>query len=456
MPDWLQFAINAAQDRWDSRTGLAVALATVTSLLIGAFAGIDIAEVSLIEWLVVVVACTGTWFVWWATRLPRVMPGRIGFGLAIQYEDSEHAKQLRSDFVLALGDLITSHDELFQFVELPVSVARRLLSTDDAAHFARQYQLHFLLYGRARMRDLPDGASHVIDLRGLVRHAPIKKAWSKALGAEFGAVLPNRFLVATEGDVFAFQFAARHIDAVSLYVIGTAAVLSNDLEVAERMLIGAESRLRRADRVLRSALRDRVRRRISEVYQVRLTRLIRRHTKTRDVAAIQEADETIGKLRQYTQDDYGVHMVAAMAAFALRRDMETAQKEIQACRKSPDSAWRYSEAFLHAYDGDLQRAYRSYRSAFGSPLGDPTIPTQCEEFIQGIVEEEPERQWLYYCLGLINYRGKDDPVAALRDFRRFVDKVDTERFREHIGHALRWIDEIERRKDLEVGPEKDK
>ena len=151
----------------DSRTGLAVAVTSVAAFLTSAFAGIDIAEVSFVEWLVIFVACTVTWIVWWATRLPRVMPGRIGFGLAIQYEDSDHAKQLRSDFVLALGDLITSHGNVFQFVELPVSVARRLLSADEAAHFARQCRLHFLLYGRARMRDLPNGTSHVIDLRGL-------------------------------------------------------------------------------------------------------------------------------------------------------------------------------------------------------------------------------------------------------------------------------------------------
>ena len=415
-------------------------------------------EVNFIEWILVIVACAVMWIVWRVTRLPRVMPGRIGFGIAIQYEDSQHAEQLRSDFVLALGDLITSHGNLFQFIELPVSVARRIINADEAKHFARQCRLHFLLYGRARMRDLPDGASHVIDLRGAVRHAPIKEELSKQLGAEFGAVLPNRLLVAVEGDVFNFQFAAQHIDAVSLYVIGTAAVLSNDLQVAEQLLLGAESRLRdgvaKADGVSRSVLRDRVRHRISEVYKICLARQIKRHTITRDVAAIKEAETIIENLRQYAHDDHDVHMMSAMAAFALHRDMETARKEIRACRKSPDPAWRYSEAFLHAYDGDLQRAYVSYRRAFESPLSDPTVPMQCEEFIQGIIEEEPERQWLYYCLGLINYRGKDDPMAALRDLRRFVNEVDTERFAKHVGYARRWIDEIEKENgQYEVGPE---
>ena len=460
MTEWLQIAINTAQDRWHSRTGLAVALASVAAVFIGAFAGIDITEVLFVEWLIVFAACAVMGIVWWVTRLPRVMPGRIGFGLAIQYEDSQHAKQLRSDFVLTLGDLITSTGDgnLFQFIELPISVARRILSADEATRFAKQCRLHFLLYGRARMRDLPGGASHVIDLRGVVCHAPIREKWSQKLGAEFGAVLPNRLLVAAEGDVFNFQFAAKHIDAVSLYVIGTAAFLSNDLKLAEQLLVDAESRLRagitKADGFLRSVLRDRVRRRITEVYKARLARQTRRHTITRDVAAIQEAEEIIANLRQYAHDDYDVHLAAAMAAFALHRDMETARMEIRACRNSPDAAWRYSEAFLYAYDGDLQRAYESYRRAFDSPLADPTVPTQCEEFIQGIVEEEPERQWLYYCLGLINYRGKGDPMAALSDLRKFVDEVDTVRFAKYVGYARRWIDEIEKANGRhKVGPE---
>ena len=317
MPEWLQIAINAAQDRWHSPTGLVVALAAVAAVLVSAFAGIDITEVQLVEWLAIIAACAVTGIVWWATRLPRVMRGRIGFGVAIQCEDSQHAKQLRSDFVLALCDLVTStgHGTLFQFIELPASVARRILSADEATRFTKQCRLRFLLYGRARMRDLPDGASHVIDLRGVVSHAPIKDKWSQQLSSEFAAVLPNRLLVPAEGDVLHFQFAAKHIDAVALYVIGTAAALSNDLKLAEQLLVDAESRLRdgvtKADDDLRSALRDRVRRRISQVYKECLARQISRYTITRDVAAIQAAERIIANLRQYAQDNYDVHMVAA-------------------------------------------------------------------------------------------------------------------------------------------------
>jgi hypothetical protein len=103
----------------------------------------------------------------------------------------------------------------------------------------------------------------------------------------------------------------------------------------------------------------------------------------------------------------------------------------------------YSEAFLIAYDGDLEGAYRVYRRAFESPLSDQTVPTQCEEFIQVVIDEEPDRKWLYYCLGLINYRAKGDLKAARDDFARFIDSVDPSRFKRHIDVAHKWVQEID-------------
>jgi hypothetical protein len=90
----------------------------------------------------------------------------------------------------------------------------------------------------------------------------------------------------------------------------------------------------------------------------------------------------------------------------------------------------------------LDAAYYSYRSAFAAPLGDPTVVTQCEEFIQGVLDAEPDRKWLYYCLGLLNHRAKGDLEAARRDFQSFVAGVDAARFRKHVPIANRWIEEI--------------
>ena len=89
--------------------------------------------------------------------------------------------------------------------------------------------------------------------------------------------------------------------------------------------------------------------------------------------------------------------------------------------KVADATWRFNEAFLFAYEGDLENAYRSYRRAMEAPFDDPTLPAQCEEFIQAIIEREPEKRWLYFCLGLINHRVKGDLMAAKLDYQHFLD-----------------------------------
>lgn len=449
MGDWRQ-AVDAIADRWHTKTGLIAGFILVNVVLISFFARVDIADVQAVEWLAMALASLVLGILWWRTTLPRVPRNRVGFGVALDCENSEHAKRLRSDFVLALQELvINSPGQLFDFIELRPSVARRILTPGEADRIAKRCNLRFLLYGRARLRSLPQDTtqSHFIDLHGWVRHAPIERQRSVALGGDFRAALPSRLIVNPDGDVFSFEFAARHIDSISRYVMGTAAALSNDFDSAERLLLDAEARLvhlvGRAEGGPLLLLRDRVRRRLADLYRAWFLRSMLAYRTSRLRAELQQTEELLVKLRRFAEDDYVVHLAAAIAAFVLHRDVDTATREIRKCSHSADATWRYSEAFLLAYEGDLQGAYRSYSRAFDSPLNDPTVPNQSEEFIQMVLDEEPERTWLYYCLGLINHRAKGDLEAARNDFRLFLASADPNRFAFHITVATRWIEEID-------------
>lgn len=448
MSDLQNHVLEFAKERWHSRTGLAVSLAFVAVGLTITFADINLSTVSLVEWLLIVAALLVLAVLWFMTRLPRVSKGKVGFGIAIEFEDSEPAKQVRSDFVVALRELVQNSPRFrheFVVVEFSQSVAKVLTDQQRAERVARQSNLSFLLWGRARLRTFASGPSHLIDLHCLVRHGPIAAERSREFSEEFASILP-RFIV-QGGNVFAFEFAARHLDAAARFIIGTAAALSNDFRYAEELLLDAEARLQqyvgRAEGTPVAVLLDRVKRRIVDLYQEWLTCLARRHIATRDDAILQQHDEIAKKLQRYQPDNYSAHLAAAISAFALRGDIGAARREIAECRGSSDATWRYSEAFLYAYDGDLESAYGSYRAALQSPLDDPTVPTQCEEFIQGVIDREPHRQWLFYCLGLINHRAKGDLVAARADFQRFVDGVDPVRFARHVRIARDWIAEID-------------
>ena len=167
------------------------------------------------------------------------------------------------------------------------------------------------------------------------------------------------------------------------------------------------------------------------------------YARNRDSASLVQQQELLGKLRRYEPDNYGAHLSAAIIAFVHRRDVEEARRDIDACKGAADGAWCYNEAFLIGYEGNLDAAYRSYLRAFDSPLMDLTVPAQSEEFILGIIDQEPERYWLYFCLGMINHRYKGDMVSARRDLQMFLDRAEPARFGRQIAAVEKWIEEID-------------
>jgi hypothetical protein len=439
-------------DRWHSRTGLAVVLGGTTLLGIAILAGIDISNVSRAEWGILGLVLIGIGAAWFKTRIERNPRGRVGFGVAIYFESSEQARTLGSDFVITLKNLLnrSQHTHRFNFIEYPQSIAKRLQDQEEAGWLSRKARLHFLIYGRARLRRIAPGEeSHVLDLSWVVRHSPISTERSVQFANETKSIFPNRLILGNAGDMTVSEFGAHLIDAVARYIIGTAAALSNDFTYAEELLCDSEAKLaeyaKKTEGAPIAVLLSQVRKRICELYGAWMAGLAQQYAVSRDREALKRNEEIVNKLRRYEPDNYAARLTAAMAAFVLRRDVASAMQELAACHATQDGTWMYSEAFLLAYDGDLENSYRCYRRAFESPISDGTVPMQCEEFIQRVIDDESGRPWLYFCLGLINHRAKRDLRAARNDFARFVESVDATRFRRHIEIVNEWIHEIDAR-----------
>jgi len=144
-------------------------------------------------------------------------------------------------------------------------------------------------------------------------------------------------------------------------------------------------------------------------------------------------------------NEYRYHLGKAIWHFARHRDLASALSEINKCRGSSDATWRYSAAFLESYRGDLTTASRIYEKAFTRPV-DQLVPFEVEEFIQWVLQIEPDKVQLYYCLGLINLKMKHDLELALTDFRRFLEASEgMANFARARSEASQYIEQIEAR-----------
>jgi hypothetical protein len=65
-----------------------------------------------------------------------------------------------------------------------------------------------------------------------------------------------------------------------------------------------------------------------------------------------------------------------------------------------------------------------------------------EDFVAWIVEKEPDKTQLHFCLGVINFLCKGDPARAVLDFQKFLEVTPADQFAEEQRLAMAYIDTI--------------
>ena len=371
--------------------------------------------------------------VWRITnRLAPVTRGKVGIVLALASDDDRQDLQVRTDFIDSLRKLLERdpNGANFEMIALPRHLAIELDGNAKAIKYLNKLRGHFMLFGRVTKRTMKGKDVHVLTFNGLVRHAPIPLPMREQLSSEFRSVVPARVIIQTDGDFFSFEATSQLADVAARYIVGLAALASGDVTYAEQLLLEVERQLQTgvaAHPTLRQ-VGQQLPIRFKELYRRWLDHLHNRYTMTRDITFMQQIDEVAPKLIQRDPRATDAFLSLAMAHFLLRRNTTAAREAVMKARALGDATWRYSMAFLLAYDGDLDTADTWYKDAFKSTVKDVTVPVQCEEFIQVVLDEEPDKFQLHYCSGLINFHAKKDFSGAIRDFDAFLKLAPTGAF----------------------------
>lgn len=452
MGELLKLAVDLVRQYWRRRLGLVIAIFLAAGAFLYISNAIDWSQLTASHVVGVFAAVAAISIIWHVTnRVPKAKKGNIGIGVAIIADNEAQTKKLQADFIKRLRELSYNWHPAsgVSFVEFPAHVADRVVnrSPAEALRLLERSRCHFILYGQAREREI-NGRKHVLDLSGIVRHAPITQELSARFGAEFADLFPKRMLIEHENDLLSFEFTAAWIDVVARYIVGIAALLSGDDRFAERAFLDLDKALTGATSSSLPAvakIRNRLPHRIAEVYKRRLGILSTRHHMTRDKKLLIEMEQVLDALEKWDSNYYGLHLSRAMCHFSLRRDVSAANLEIRKCQNVEDGTWLWSKAFLEVYSGDLMNAWKTYQLAFRAPVGE-NIHSQCEEFIHCVLEEEPDKGQLHFALGLINYRFKSDYVAARRDLERFLDWVAKGKLKysPQVEAARKWIRAIDK------------
>jgi len=436
--------IRLIEKHWVKKSGLIVSL--ILAVLVEAILLIA-AESSF--WISIgvvfatVLAIVSTWFI--SKKPPKTPKGKIGFLVSIAYTENEDSKKVREDFVIPLRQLVKSGKigNVFHFIELPQHLAENIMEPDDAQALRIKCRAHFMLYGRVRLRTFEGKPHHVIDLEGAVAHNPIPENIGQAFAKEFAELLPRKVRISKENDFLSFQFTSEWADIVARYIIGIAAAFSGDLQYAETLYDDAQKRLKSKDPnfPIYLKLNERIPKRLSELNQTKAVLAHLAWVDTHEEQYIDQIEFFLTKINEPQLTNTQLIQLSAIHAFLKYRDIERAISILKGSKNKNYPEWHLSMAFLCAYKRNLQAAIRSYREAALFEI-EPTSLTQIENFICWVLEEEPDKYQLHYCLGFFNWKIKGDNIRARKDFETFLKSGLPEEFKKEKELTTKWLKQI--------------
>jgi tetratricopeptide (TPR) repeat protein len=438
--------LDKCEKHWHSRRALWVAPLGAAVLILLLQTEFLAKTVELRNWIVASVTAIVVLIVWEMTnRVPRVQKKKNGIVIAIVADNDEQAVQIRKDFLAHLSGLIQADEQStnLRLLVVPKFVAERVERDDQAVALLNKTRGVFMLYGTARKRKISGADSHLLELRGVVRHQPITPHIQAQLQGEFVSVLPSSVQFPVDNDVFAFAFTSDWAEIVARYMIGLAAMVSGYLPYAETLLLYVEARL--AGRSLvgpMRKLRYRVPQRLMELYKLWLDALNQAYFMKRERFVLETAETVVNKVLARDPANYNALLFSAICLFVLHRDTSGAMTAVLKCRKFPDVTWRYSHAFLLAYQGRMKEARDEYKIACRARSQDRTLRIQCEEFIQLVLHEEPNKAQLHFASALINEYAKSDTEGAKRDYKAFLDHPRSAAFPAEVALARQAIERL--------------
>ncbi len=436
---WFQKALN----NWETEDGLIYSALFITFIATTSYLTGIVTNLYLLG--IAFGLSLPTLVLFWRRGQVRIKKSEIGIGIAIHYEDNPELKKLCNDFILAMkGSLDGIHiEKKVRLGIFPQAVATKAQSYEEAFSLSQKASLDFLIYGKARTRNIDGYTKNVLDLHGLARHVHIDSNTSQGFSQELSSGMPSRVLFDVNADIFKIEFVAKHIEGVSKYVIGIINIFACNYDAGEKFLIAAKNDLRMVKllelKQFSNKLINSIEQHLERLYHSQIQQTLRDWRQSPTESIYRRIDSLLLKLSNLSK---GSEVLKAVCIFTTSRNLTSAYHHLEAYNNKGDHVWLMNMAFLKGYENKLQDAHKYYNRAFLTPCTDATVLAQTEEYIQTILIEEPDKYGLYFCSGILNYKAKGDLDLAERDFQNFLKACPQNKHQKHRALAERWLNEI--------------
>lgn len=414
--------------------------------------GFDERKMNIYFWSIlgiIIFSVVGHWLFYRKLKYPK--KDTIGIVIAIKTQNYSQYEKVKNDMIDRLRSGLDT--DIYTLIDLPYNVSKNIVDKKSMSYFLNKTKSHLLIIGTVREGKNKNKEKYEIEINTMIKHAPINSATQKKFINELNE-LPHVIYLDKEDELAQFKFTSNYLVYFSKYFIGLAAMVSYNFTLAEKIFMELKEQIPHGKTPLAKISRN-IGRYLYDIYFNLTSIEYNLFRANRQIESLDKAYEYAKKFNDLRPNSYPFFLFKANYIFLRFRDVNNSKRALNRLMKYTDAAHLYSLAFLHSYEGDLQLAIMFYKRAFKSPQ-ETVMSIEVEEYIDYILELEPDKYHLYLSLSLINIHKEDYQLAKL-DLQNFLKFASDEDILNYSKTIKQIIDKVELEVDiLEVASSKQK
>lgn len=400
------------------------------TVLLGAFVGIDgfLGQfVGLKTKLIIYLLFLFCWIGFWLLnkfRLPRNGKNKVGIVIAIFSENENERQKLKADFISKLKSdfrqegILNFSEIIFLKNHFSKQIKELNNSREGLEKINKKIKAHFYVWGDVKRRpDGDEGEKYFLSFQGYVIHKPIPKNLSQEISKDFSKVLPREVNFLEKRSFKGFEASADLVHLAAKYIIGIAAFVSQNPQLALRLHNGLKDQFN-VFRPLPPHLQD-IRNRIPLLISDENLWIAKWHYENKRIG------ETKLFLKKSLSDDnknYGAWLFRAVIDFLIDKNVDEALKSIEKAEKYSKNTfeWIYSKAFLYFWKEDYERALKLCQKIKQLSYQTEIITlNEVRKFNLNLLGEANPKIQLYFWIGYLSFFKLSNLANALQDFENF-------------------------------------
>ena len=372
------------------------------------------------------------WVSFWSFNkfyLPKNKKNNVGIVISIFSENEKERQRLKADFIAKLKKDFFQEGILnfSEIIFLKNHFSKQIKESDNPKKklekFNKKIKAHFYVWGDIKKRnDGDDGEKYFLNFQGYVIHKPISKNISQEISRDFSKVLPREVNFLDKRSFKGFEASAKIVHLATKYIVGIAAFVSCDPQLAFRLHNGLKEQFN-IYRPLPLHIQD-IRNRIPFLISDELFWISKWHFENK---RIKKTKEFIEKSLEENDNNYKAWLFKSMINFLIDKDVNKSFESVKKAEKYAGDwyEWKYSKAFLYFWKGDYSNALRLCKKIKKQNyLEEKNTLKEVRKFNLDILQKNQTKPQLYFWIGYLSYFKENNLANALQDFEKFEELVD--------------------------------